>query len=54
MFQRQFAILFFGPQVITRKSSYLELTKGDTKIIKIGLVFSCIGPLDLKCSYTSQ
>ena len=22
---------FFGPQVITRKSSYLKLTKGDTK-----------------------
>ena len=22
--------------------------------IKVGLVFSCIGPLDLKCSYTSQ
>ena len=32
MFQRRFAILFFfGPLVITRKSSYLKLTKGDTK-----------------------
>ena len=31
MFQRQFVILCFGPQVITRKSSYLKLTKGDTK-----------------------
>ena len=31
MFQRQFAILFFGPQAITSKSSYLKLTKGDTK-----------------------
>ena len=33
MFQRGFAILFFvfGQQVITRKPSYLKLTKGDTK-----------------------
>ena len=33
MFQRRFAILFFvfGQQVITRKPSYLKLTKGDTK-----------------------
>ena len=31
IFQRRFAILFFGPQVITRKASYLKLTKGDTK-----------------------
>ena len=31
MFQRIFAILFFGPQVVIRKSSYLKLTKGDTK-----------------------
>ena len=31
MFQRRFAILFFGPLVRTRKSSYLKLTKGDTK-----------------------
>ena len=31
MFQRRFAILFFGPLVRTRKSSYLKLNKGDTK-----------------------
>ena len=31
MFQIRFAILFFGPWVITRKCSYLKLTKGDTK-----------------------
>ena len=31
MFQRRFAILFFGPLVRTRKSSYLKLTKDDTK-----------------------
>ena len=31
MFQRRFAILFFGPLVRTKKSSYLKLTKGDTK-----------------------
>ena len=32
MFRRRFAILFFfGLQVITRRTSYLKLTKGDTK-----------------------
>ena len=31
MFQRRFVILFFGPLVRTRKSSYLKLTKGNTK-----------------------
>ena len=31
MFQRRFAILLFGQLVRTRKSSYLKLTKGDTK-----------------------
>ena len=31
MFQRRFAIVFFGPLAITRKSSYLKLTKGDKK-----------------------
>ena len=31
MFQRRFAILFFGLQFTKRKSSYLKLTKGDTK-----------------------
>ena len=30
MFQRRFAMLFFGPQVITGKCSHLKLAKGDT------------------------